>query len=138
MKRSPMPPRKQPMNRGSAQLKRTPLARESSKRRGERDARRDAIETAVGRDGARCAIADAVPEIVCWGPLDPHEFEFRSARPGGHLDGDNVRMICRAHHDWVHAEPIEAARRGLRTQLRGGLDAALDALDTEHPPASPD
>ena len=66
------------------------------------------------RSGGQCVAKDLVPEIDCWGPLDADEVAPRSARPGGHLIADNVQMLCRAHHDWKHAYPNEAAARGLR------------------------
>ena len=118
MKRTPLT-RKTPLARGTSQLARTPLARESKKRKAERPLRRAVVEAVKERDGERCWAVDAVPELACWGPLDPDEHELRSARPGGHLDPENVRMICRAHHDWKHLHPIEAARRGLRPWPRG-------------------
>lgn len=61
-----------------------------------------------------------MPEVECHGPLDADEYDLRSARPGGHLDPANVQMLCRAHHDWKHAHPVEAARRGLRPMPHSG------------------
>lgn len=71
------------------------------------------------RAGGRCQLADVVPEITCWGPLDADEIAGRGRRPGGHLDVDNVQIACRAHHEWKTREPLEAARRGLAPWPRG-------------------
>lgn len=85
----------------------------SAKRRGERDQRQQAVEAAMRRSGGQCVAKDKVPEIPCWGPLDPDEIVGRGVRPGSHLEPDLVQMICRAHHSWKHEHPAEAERRGL-------------------------
>jgi hypothetical protein len=43
---------------------------------------------------------------------DAHEPKFRS-RLGSITDPENVRAICRQHHDWVHENPFEAHAAGL-------------------------
>ena len=101
------------MKRGTAQLKRTPIRQVSTKRRAEAPSRRAVVEQVIARDGPGCWARDKV-EHVCWGPLDPDEYDLRSAAPGGHLDPTNVHLLCRYAHDWKHAEPILAARAGLR------------------------
>jgi hypothetical protein len=104
LRRTGPPERRTPLNRG-----RGPKPR-SDKRRGETDARQAAVEKAMRRSGGECVGKAIVPEVPCWGPMDVP----RGVRPGGHLDGDNVQMLCRAHHDWKHAHPAEAHARGLR------------------------
>lgn len=106
--------RSTPLKRTVELLRRTRLRSMSAKRRAELPTRREVVEAIARRDGYRCRGADLVPEVTCWGPLDPDEWELRSARPGGHLDIDNVWLLCRAHHNWKHAHPIEAGERGLR------------------------
>lgn len=64
--------------------------------------------------GGRCEARLVVPEVTCWGPLDVDEVIPRGVRPGSHLEPEHVQVLCRAHHDWTHAHPQEAAARGLR------------------------
>lgn len=59
-----------------------------------------------------CGGADLVPEVRCSGPLDPHE-PLTRARGGSITDPDNLMWICRTHHDWLHAHPVEAHEVGL-------------------------
>lgn len=88
------------------------LRHASKKRAGERRKRLDVTKAAFARDRG-CVAMDRVPEVKCGGPLDPDEIVSRARRPGGHLDLDNVQVLCRAHHDWKHEHPIEAVERGL-------------------------
>lgn len=117
--------RRSPIKRGTSQLKRGgPLPRESAKRKAEAGRRAKTKRDALDRDGRRCTIAVDVPEVACWHPagpgaLDGDEYQPRGRRPGGHLDVDNVRGTCRAHHDWLDANPIEAAHRHLRPYPAG-------------------
>lgn len=92
------------------------LPNESAKRRAEREARRAAVDAVLARDGYRCVARDLVPEVTCWGPLDADERASRGVAPGGHLDVDNVQVLCRGHHEWRHANPTEARARGLRVE----------------------
>lgn len=111
LKRTAMPPR------------RTRLRQVSDKRRREGPARRAVVERVVARDGATCSIATLVPEVGCWGPLDADERILRGQLKDAHLQDGNVRMICRAHHDWSHLNRIEAADRGIRPYPRGWMGA---------------
>lgn len=90
------------------------LAPASPKRKAEAEQRRQVVQYVTARDGARCAAAELVPDVKCWGPLDPDEVCPRSAYPGGHLDPENVQLLCRMHHDWKHAHPDQARQLGLR------------------------
>lgn len=90
--------------------KRIPV--KSQKRRREELARAEVAVAARARDGG-CVARGLVPDHVCAGPLDPHEVIPRSAWPGGHLVLDNVRTLCRAAHEWVHANERAAHRLGL-------------------------
>lgn len=94
--------------------RRTPLRKQSRKRAKEQAARRQVVADALERADYTCKARDLVPAIACWGPLDVDEYEARSARPGGHLDPDNVQVLCRRHHNWKHEHPLDAAAVGLR------------------------
>lgn len=86
----------------------------STKRQAEADRRDQVRRDALHRAGHRCQAKDLVPEVRCWGPLDVDEIEGRGVNPGGHLDPDNVQVLCRGHHDWKHAHPARAEELGLR------------------------
>lgn len=88
-----------------------PLRPESEKRRAQRGQREAVRRAALARDRG-CVARPLVKEVWCWGPLDAHELLTR-ARGGDPLDLDNVRMLCRAHHDWCHDHPADAEERGL-------------------------
>lgn len=119
MKRSPMPPRKSAMARGGPLPKGKPMDRRtrvnpmSKRRRGERDERQTVREEAMRGAGHACSARAIVPELPCRGPLDVDEVAGRGRYPGGHLDPSNVQVLCRAHHNWKHANPLAARERGL-------------------------
>lgn len=106
------------MKRGGPLARRTELRRtgrlapESPKRRAERPTRTEVRAQALARDGG-CVARELVPEVRCWGPLDADERIPRSLYPGGHLDLDNVQILCRAHHDWKGLHFPEARELGL-------------------------
>jgi hypothetical protein len=106
LKRSPMPPRKTPL-RSRARLK--PM---SVKRRRDLVKRKAVREFVLGRDGG-CVARDKLPQIACSGVLDVHELVRRSQWRAGWLVADNAIVLCRAHHDWCHAHPLEARNLGL-------------------------
>jgi hypothetical protein len=110
-----------PLKRTGFIRRRTPLRQQSAKRKREAADRRAVVAEVIARDGNRCSIAHLVPEVACAGPLDPDEEVMRGQRKDAHLDASNVRMICRAHHDWSHRERLEAARRGIRPWPKGYL-----------------
>lgn len=89
----------------------------SKKRRRERKARRTLIDVVVDRDGVGCW-GQRVWFHDCWGPLDAHELRSRAQYPGGHLDPDNVRLVCRACHEFIHDHPIAAFELGLLRSAR--------------------
>jgi len=106
--------RSTPLRRTGALLRRTRLRQVSPKRAAEWEVRAAVVAAVVARDGPWCKARLLVPEVACWGPLDPDEYDQRGVRPGGHLDPANVQLLCRAHHDWKTGNEVEAARRGLR------------------------
>ena len=76
-------------------------------------ARRDAVRAAFERDGYRCQAADLeTPGVQCGGGLDGHE-PLTRARGGDPLDPDQIVTVCRHHHRWIHANPIDAHDLGL-------------------------
>lgn len=91
-----------------------PLARVSPKRKAEEGERASVKVAALIRAGNRCQGVEAVPEVTCWGPLDADEVVPRGVYPKGHLDLENVQILCRAHHIWKTDNDAEAEKRGLR------------------------
>lgn len=116
LRRSP-PCRGAHVKRSQPPRRRAPLRPVSPRRESERASRTRIRTLALIRDGG-CIAPARVPEVHCWGPLDCDEWRPRG-EGGSHLDLDNVQVLCRAHHDWKHAHPIEAAHRGLRPYPAG-------------------
>lgn len=77
--------------------------------------------------------------MACGGRLDCDEWDLRSAG-GDHLALDNVQTLCRNHHDWKHAHPIEAAHYGLRPYPVGYINPEasdyrlVELLRADRPP----
>lgn len=92
-------------------MKRTPLRSMSRMKALERDARRRCMEIVVRRDRI-CRAAGIVRDIGCNGPLDGHEPLPRS-RGGDPTDPEQVILVCRQHHDWIHAHPEASYGYGL-------------------------
>lgn len=88
-----------------------------------------AVDRAWNRDRGQCRARELVPEIECGGRLDPHEVIPRSAWAAGILDVDNIVIICRHHHDWVHRFPQEAHTRGLRRWAHERKPAILEPFE---------
>jgi hypothetical protein len=112
-RRVPIARSTKPIARTEIARSQKPIARESQKRRQTRRARQLVLDIVRARDGD-CVARDLVPKIVCAGRRDVHEIQSRAARPGGELDASNCVLLCRAHHDWSHAEPYLAHALGLR------------------------
>lgn len=53
-----------------------------------------------------CRARTLVPEVRCFGPIDPHHVLRRSQ--GGPDTVENLIAVCRAHHDWIHGHPARA------------------------------
>jgi len=85
------------------------LAAQSTKGKKEAAARRKML---AKHPSDLCAAAQAVPEVMCYGPLDPHE-PLTRARGGSTTDPANLQWICRPHHDWIHYHPEDAYDLGL-------------------------
>ena len=100
MKRSPLPPRR-------TFLKRTAL---KATRSAGRVVPPDLYEKVMFRDQG-CRGGAFVSEVACQGRLDPHHI-FRRGQ-GGPDTLENLITLCRAHHDWVHQNPLAAQGHGL-------------------------
>lgn len=116
MKRSGPPKRLTPLRR-SGWLKRSEaMARHPTARRrsagspGRSGVPKDVRQEVMMRDGG-CVAMRMIPEVLCWGPCDPHHIHRRSQ--GGQDTPENLVVLCRAHHDWVHANPLRSMSLGL-------------------------
>lgn len=88
------------------------LPQQSPKRIAEKTLRDKVVERAMKRDERCQGPAGGLPG-KCGGPLDPHEIVARSQKPGGHLEIDNVIMLCRLHHTMVTDDPKLGFEMGL-------------------------
>jgi hypothetical protein len=97
------------VKRGGWLKRRKPLRRVSERRLlllGQR------IAMLEGMEWGSCVARDLVSHIECAGPVDPHE-PLTRGRGGSIIDSENVVLVCRAHHGWIHREPVAAGRLGL-------------------------
>lgn len=119
------------MKRGRPLRRKAGLRMVSAKREAEHDERETVRARVMARDGG-CVLRYlstqrvdrlyllighgdvAIPERDCAGRLDAHETAARGTHPGSHLVDDLVVTLCRSHHDWCHAHPIEARAMGLK------------------------
>ena len=98
-------------------MKRSPLQRKTELRRGQPIRRgkalrskpkpvpKDVYAQVLARDGG-CVARLLVPEIGCSGRIDPHHALMRSQ--GGKDTLEDMIAVCRAHHDWIHANPARS------------------------------
>lgn len=93
-------------------MRRSPISRISRKRKAEADAYDRARTAAYLRDRGECQAKTLWPDVECHGRIDPHHLRPRS-RGGALADVENLRCLCRAHHDSVHAYPLRATALGL-------------------------
>jgi hypothetical protein len=112
--------KRSPLHRRTTLTRGKPLRRVSVRRLSESAERRRVLAAVRDRDGDGCFASrriQARPTVeaprTCAGPLDGHEVIPRSAWPGGHLIAWNVRLVCRRHHEWIHANPVTAVTLGL-------------------------
>jgi len=94
----------------SAPLRRTSLTRRTPLARSSRPVPTDAYEIVALRD-RDCRGRTLVPDLACLGRLDPHHLVRRSQ--GGSDQPENLVLLCRAHHSWVHENPAAARSLGL-------------------------
>lgn len=97
---------------GDAVKRGQPLRQRSTKRVAE-DRQRSIVMRIVRERDRDCRAAARVPDVRCAGPRDGHEIIPRSRWRAGFLEPSNVLLVCRAHHDWIHDNPIAARDLGL-------------------------
>jgi hypothetical protein len=103
MKRSPLQ-RKTPLKQ-SAPLKRGKPMKAKAKA-----VPKDVYQQVLARDGG-CVARLLVPEVRCAGRIDPHHALMRSQ--GGKDTLEDLIAVCRAHHDYIHANPARSYELGL-------------------------
>lgn len=96
-------------------MKRTPLKRKkrispiSAARRLENEVRRGVVEELSRKRGHIC---EAKCARDCYRiSTDAHE-KLTRARGGSITDEDNILLVCRPCHEWIHANPAEATEAG--------------------------
>jgi hypothetical protein len=110
------------LKRSSVGLRRLTPLRKVSRKRSRQMRERWQVRAFVGlRDEGQCRGALLVPLVGCAGPLDVHELVRRSQWREGFLHPENCVLLCRSHHDFVHANPSSARAVGLllRSHERG-------------------
>ncbi len=112
MKRSGPLRRLTPLRTRSALTRSKPLERSVSDQLRRTSRKRKALgvpkpirEQVLARD-LGCRALRLVPEVRCWGPVDPHHVLRRSQ--GGEDTVENLISVCRAHHDWIHQHPARS------------------------------
>ncbi|MBL7487031.1 hypothetical protein [Frankia sp. AgW1.1] len=108
----------QPSAVAGVQATRPPLRQVSEKRAAE-NRQRAALLARLRAERPSCEARFAFADVTCCGPLDGHE-PLTRARGGSVLDPDNIRMICRAHHDYIHEHPALATALGWLRPSGGG------------------
>lgn len=96
--------KRSPLKRSQKPMKRSPL---KVKRRGEyqwRKARKAALERSGGRCEGRLPCCTGTAEHV-------HHVVRRSQ--GGSNEVGNLLALCFRCHEWVHANPVAAVKKGL-------------------------
>jgi len=91
---------------------RRPLPPSSAKGRARARDAAEAGRRAKARDGG-CVAAALVPDLRCWGPLDPQHVIPRGVRPDLADDDLNIIGCCRAHHRYIDDHPERARELGL-------------------------
>lgn len=97
-------------------MKRTPIKRKtrirrrSDKKQRKDEVRREVLEQLVAERGDLCQAR--VLSVCQTFASDGHEILSRG-RGGDPADPDNVLLVCRKCHDWIHAHPREALAKGL-------------------------
>ena len=71
---------------------------------------KDVYQRVLARDGG-CVARLLVPEVRCAGRIDPHHALMRSQ--GGKDTLEDLIAVCRAHHDYIHANPARSYELGL-------------------------
>jgi len=89
-------------------MKRTPIRRASKKKNSESATRRELLKRLVDERGEECQARTT----TCTGfAVDAHEVLQRSAQ-GSAVDPENILLICRPCHNYIHQHPGESFERG--------------------------
>ena len=97
-------------------MKRTPIKRKTELKRGKpikkrvKPVAKDVYAQVLARDGG-CVARPLVREVQCRGRIDPHHALMKSQ--GGQDTLEDLIAVCRAHHDWIHANPARSYELGL-------------------------
>ena len=113
-------------------MKRTPLKRKtrlnpvSKKRAAFYVECREFVKKKIDDAGGLCVVGKVVPD-GCGGFADAIEVHepLTRGRGGSIVDEDNIILVCRHCHTWIHDHPVIATFRGL---LRSGNEAPIDLL----------
>lgn len=115
--------RRTPMERGTADLKRSPLKPVSPMRRQENRERR-ALVVRLWPDGRPQCVVPWCPR-----PADDLHEPLTRARGGSITDPDNAVPVCRPCHDWIGAEPVWAYQLDLLVPSWDPRSLAQQAAD---------
>lgn len=117
--------KRSPLHRGTAELRRTRIARVGRVAKSRRRARaavvvavheRDVCCQFIGHvigDGSVFLQAFLAHELTCSADLEVHEIIPRSAWPAAELEVSNAVLLCGRHHRWVGDHPRLAHEVGL-------------------------
>ncbi|MER6942541.1 HNH endonuclease signature motif containing protein [Nonomuraea sp. NPDC000554] len=98
--------RKTPLRSAGNLERATPLRKQSKKRQQENRERRRVVDAKYGTGLVRCEVPGCTSLAD-----DAHEVLTR-ARGGSITDPDNIRAVCRPHHDEIGTEPVWAYELG--------------------------
>lgn len=98
--------KRSPLNRKTRLTAKKGLAPQSDKRRDENKVRAALREQLLKERGPRCEYPGCTRRWV-----DMHEVKKRS-RGGSITDPDNIKLLCRPHHEWTESHPAEAQEQG--------------------------
>ncbi len=113
-----MPRRTRPLKRktklksGGDLERKSPVKKQSDRRKGQTAERRRVVDDVIARDGG------CIPSLVgapgpCVGPLTAHEVVKRSQMRDAHLDVSNCIASCWFHNGWIEDNPNLARELGL-------------------------
>lgn len=90
--------------------RKSPMKRMSKKRRAENEIRVDVLLEILNERGNACEAkaSDQCKQVA----TDGHELLTR-ARGGSIIDKENIILVCRRCHGWIHENPASATELGL-------------------------
>ena len=89
--------------------RKTPMRQRSKKKNSELAQRRTLKADLLATRGPSC---QAQTEVCTGAAHDMHERVLRS-QGGSALDADNILLVCRPCHNWIHANPGHSYELGL-------------------------